>query len=146
MKIVFAAGVLILVAFVVVLQFIPLGIEPLTEVYFENHTKLPVHIFPMQKYNFSFTVRNLEYQRMGYDYEIFVDGYLTNEVRFELGDNESGTFFESFVLGRDFERARIEVFVKKDYSLENPEFRDKLWWPDPNAVDVIDVHFWVDRK
>ena len=26
-----------------------------------------------------------------------------------------------------------------------PEFKTKLWWPDPNYPTKIDIHFWVDE-
>ena len=26
-----------------------------------------------------------------------------------------------------------------------PEFKTKLWWPDPNCPMEIDIHFWVDE-
>ena len=64
MKTVVIGGVAILAVFLLVLLFIPLGIEPLTEVYFENHTTLPAYLFLDKPYNFSFTIHNLEYQEM----------------------------------------------------------------------------------
>ena len=68
MKYIIIAGVVILVAFLIVLSFIPLGIEPLTELYIENHTELPKNVYLNKTYNFSFTANNLEYQDVEYEY------------------------------------------------------------------------------
>ena len=78
MKTVFIAGIVLLGIFLFVLAFIPLGIEPLTEVYFENHTALPAYLFLDKPYNYSFTVHNLEYQEMKYYYS--VDAYDENNT------------------------------------------------------------------
>lgn len=150
MKKVLIAGIIILIGFIVVLQFIPLGIEPLTELYFENHTKLPKYIFPGREYNFSFTIHNLEYQDMGYDYS--VDAYKGNEFWYNLdsgrvfiGDNESATLGGEFVLNKGFDRARIQINIEKDHLDIVPDFKKKLWWPDPNYPDSVDIHFWVEE-
>jgi hypothetical protein len=150
MKKVFAAGVVILIVFIIVLQFIPLGIEPLTELYFENHTKLPVYIFPMRYYNFSFTIHNLEYQEMGYNYSVDVykgdDFWYTEDFgRVIIADNESVTLFEDFALSRGFDRAKVQVNIKKDDLGIVPDFKKKLWWPDPNYPENVDIHFWVEE-
>lgn len=150
MKKVLIAGVVIIIAFIVVLQFIPLGIEPLTEVYFENHTKLPVYIFPMKDYNFSFTIHNLEYQNMGYDYKVEVYKgddfwYMLDSGRVTMQDNESRTVKSEFVLSKGFERARVQIIVEKDHLGIVPDFKKKLWWPDPNYPNSIDIHFWVEE-
>jgi hypothetical protein len=151
MKYVLIWGIILLAVFLFVLAFIPLGIEPLTEVYFENHTKLPVYVFLDNPYNFSFTVHNLEYQRMRYTYTI--DAYDENntflfnvdEDEFILEDNQSVTVGERFIMDNPFHRAKIVVNVNKDLSLETPKFKKKLWWPDPNYPMSIDVHFWVEE-
>ena len=72
MKYVFAAGVIILAIFLGVLSQIPLGIEPLTELYFDNHTGLPSSVSLNKIYDFAFTTNNLEYQDMRYYYNISV--------------------------------------------------------------------------
>ena len=150
MKKVLIGGVIILVAFIVVLQFIPLGIEPLTEVYFENHTSLRLNSFPNEEYGFSFSVRNLEYQDMGYDYSVDVYKgedfwYNLDSGRILIGNNESETVSEKFTLSRGFDRVRIQVVVEKDHLGIVPDFKKKLWWPDPNYPDSIDIHFWTDE-
>ena len=133
------------------LAFIPLGIEPLTEVYFENHTALPAYLFLDKPYNYSFTVHNLEYQEMKYYYS--VDAYDENNTllynmdngEIHLYNNESKTINEQFIMKESFERTQIVVNVSKDLSLERPKFKDKLWWPDPNYPMNIDLHFWVEE-
>ena len=150
MKKVLIIGVVILIIFVVVLQFIPLGIEPLTELYFENHAQLRANIFSGVEYNFSFTIRNLEYQDMAYNYRISAFKgdefwYELDSGRVEVGDNESVTVFEDYVLSKGFGRARVQVDVDKDHLGIVPDFKKKLWWPDPNYPESIDIHFWVDE-
>ena len=151
MKRVIIFGALIVVAFIVVLQFIPLGIEPLTEVYFENHTLLRANSFPEEEYNFSFTIHNLEYQDMAYNYNIsrydvdeaFIE--LLAEDRAYLGDNKSITIFQEFVLPKGFDRTRLLIEVEKDHLNRTPDFKKKLWWPDPNYPNKIEIHFWTDE-
>lgn len=151
MKKVFIYGVVILAIFLVVLSFIPLGIEPLTEVYFENHTKLPAYLFLNKPYNYSFTVHNLEYQKMRYNYTIDAYGeddsllYNMDKGEFILLDNETKTIYEEFTMYKHFNRTKVVVNVTKDLSLETPSFKNKLWWPDPNYPMSIDVHFWIEE-
>lgn len=47
--------------------------ETFTELYFENHLKLPSTIKIGEKYPFSFTIHNLEYKTMNYPYEVYID-------------------------------------------------------------------------
>jgi len=150
MKYLIIAGIVIVGIFLIVLSHIPLGIEPLTEVYIENHTLLPINVFLNKTYNFSFSVHNLEYQKMGYTYTIKV--YDINETfLFEVGkgklvlvNNETETINADYKFNQSFGRAKIEVLVKK-IKLETPDFEKKLWWEDPNYPNEIDVHFWVDE-
>lgn len=46
--------------------------ETFTELYFENHTQLPGTITRWQKYLFSFTIHNLEYQDVDYPYSVYL--------------------------------------------------------------------------
>ena len=152
MKKVFIAGIVIVAIFIVALRFIPLGIEPLTELYFEDHTNLPSSVSLGEAENFSFTVHNLEYQKMRYNYS--VDFYSENDTfvnNLEKGviileQNESKTVDEFFTMRNDFNRTKVVVRIDKDLSLENPKFKDKLWWPDPNYPMSIDIHFWIEEK
>ena len=130
MKYVLIAGALILIGFIVVLQFIPIGIEPLTEMYFENHTKLPAYIFFNKTYDFAFSVRNLEYRNMSYEYSVILE---YNETRkeidsgtFTIANNETRTINESFVLLERADRYRMNVTLVKDNN------------------ESIDLHFWME--
>lgn len=151
MKTVLIAGIVIVGIFLIVLAFIPLGIEPLTEVYFENHTALPAYLFLDKPYNFSFTIHNLEYQKMRYEYSI--DAYSEDDTllynidsgELLMFDNETKTTNEQFIMNDNFNRTKIVVNVTKDLSLEDPKFKHKLWWPDPNYPMSIDIHFWVEE-
>jgi hypothetical protein len=150
MKYVAIAAIVLLGIFLFVLLFIPLGIEPLTEVYFENHTQLPVYIFMDKPYDFSFTVHNLEYQRMRYYYT--VDTFDENGTfmfnidknQFILEENQSVNVGERLIMDKPFNRTKIVVNITKDLSLETPSFKKKLWWPDPNYPMNIDIDFWVE--
>jgi nicotinic acid mononucleotide adenylyltransferase len=151
MKTILIAGIIIIGVFLFVLAFIPLGIEPLTEVYFENHTQLPVYLFLDKPYNYSFTVHNLEYQKMRYTYTVdtFDENgkllYNMDKGEFILGMDEKSVIEESFKLAEHFNRTEIVVNVSKDLSLERPKFKNKLWWPDPNYPMSIDIHFWIEE-
>ena len=150
MKYIIIAGLVILAVFLVVLSQIPLGIEPLTEVYLENHTALPKNVYLNKMYNFSFTVHDLEYQNMEYNYA--VDVFDVNNTllfniangNFTLANNESKTITENYIFNKSFDRARIEVNITK-IKIEKPWFEKKLWWQDPNYPNNIDIHFWVDE-
>ena len=150
MKYVITVGILIVVGFLIALSFIPLGIEPLTELYLENHTALPVNVFLNKTYNFSFTTHNLEYQDVEYNYS--VNAYDVNntllfkidEGKFTLANNERKTLNENYIFKKPFNRAKIEVKIEKNL-IGSPEFKRKLWWPDPNYPMEIDIHFWVDE-
>jgi len=150
MKYIIIAGIAILAIFLAVLYFIPLGIEPLTELYLENHTELPKNVFLNKTYNFSFATHNLEYQDVEYNYtvEAFdINNTLLFEIdkgKFSLADNESKTISENYKFLNGFNRAKIEVKIYKNL-IGEPEFKRKLWWPDPNYPMEIDIHFWVDE-
>lgn len=151
MKTVFIAGLVLIAIFLLVLSFIPLGIEPLTEVYFNNHTQLPAYLFLNKPYNYSFTIHDLEYQKVRYTYTVdaFDENdtllYNMNKGEVILNNNESAIINESFIMKNDFNRTQIVVNVSKDLSLETPAFKKKLWWPDPNYPMNIDIHFWVEE-
>jgi len=150
MKYIIIAGVIILAAFLAVLSQIPLGIEPLTELYIENHTELPKNVYLNKTYNFSFTTHNLEYQDVAYNYSVKafdVNGTLLQEIdsgTFTLANNESKTTYMDYKFEEQFKRAKIQVVINKNL-IGEPEFKRKLWWPDPNYPTEIDVHFWVDE-
>jgi hypothetical protein len=151
MKAILIGGIVILGIFLFILAFIPLGIEPLTEVYFNNHTALPAYLFLDKPYNYSFTVHNLEYQRMRYEYSVdaFDESdkllYNLDKGEFILEDNQSVRVDDRLIMDEHFNRTKIVLNVQKDLSLETPAFKKKLWWPDPNYPMSIDIHFWVEE-
>jgi hypothetical protein len=152
MKWVLIGGIAILAIFLVVLSFIPLGIEPLTELYFENHTALPSNISLNTPQSFSFTIHNLEYQKMGYNYS--VNAYSESDVllfnldsgNIVLEENGTKTISENFNVKDSFGRMKIVVTINKDDLGIVPDFKKKLWWPDPNYPTKIDIHMWIDEK
>jgi len=152
MKYIIIAGAVILAIFLLVLTQIPLGIEPLTEMYFENHTSLPKYLFLNNPDNFSFTVHNWEYQKMRYLYTVAFydenDNFLYNIDSGEiiLENNESKTIPEQLTMYNHFQRTKVLVNIEKDLSLETPDFKNKLWWHDPNYPMQIDIHFWIEEK
>jgi len=149
MKYVVIGGIVILAVFLAALSQIPLGIEPLTELYFEEHTELPRHVFLDKEYNFSFSVVNLEYRGMDYEYSVVAEvGEETRELDsgvISLWHEENGTIEESFSFDEGFEKAKIVVNIEKVPIGEEPWFKKKLWWPDPNYAEEIDIHFWVEE-
>lgn len=151
MKYIIIAGVIILIGFIAALSQIPRGIEPLTELYLENHTELPKHLFLDKPYNFTFTVNNLEHQHMNYEYIIEAydeEGELISEIdrgAFFLRNESKMTFIKEFSLNERFERAKINIKLNKQPSETEPWFQKKLWWHDPNYPTEINIHFWVEE-
>jgi len=142
MKYVLIAAGVILVVFLAVLSQIPIGIEPLTELYFENHTELPKTLKIGEECRFAFTIHNLEYIDMNYTYEITAEyrneKRVINTDNVFLADNESKMINEKFKLNEHFERAKINVKLIK--LTENPMQKD------PNLKNItINIHFWVDE-
>ena len=96
-------------------KLVPLP-ETFTELYFEDHLKLPktVDKNPSKEYSFKFTIHNLEYKNMKYKYEIKAitdtteDIFATDEA--ELKQNEFKTIPFTFVLKQpEPKRVKIEV-------------------------------------
>jgi len=136
-KFIIIAAITILAIFLIALAQIPLGIEPLTELYFENHTTLPKYLFLNKTYNFPFTMRNLEYQEVKYNYTLLLQnetGETFGEIdkgSVPLSNNGSKTIDEVFKIMQPFKRAKVSIEITKE-RLSIPEFKKKLWWPDPN--------------
>lgn len=142
MKYIIPMVIAIILIFLFVLSYIPIGIEPLTEAYFENHTKLPANLFLNKSYNFSFTVHNLEYMNMTYSYNVDMSyGNKTQNIdngSIFLGNNETASIFEEFRINEHFKRASINILILK--MNENPMQKD------PNLKNrTIDLHFWADE-
>jgi len=128
MKYVLIGAAVIVVVFLFVLSKIPIGIEPLTELYFDNHTNLPSEVEPNKIYDFSFTINNLEYQNMTYNYIANVKyGNVSSFIDIDnvtLENNQSISIPETFLIPENFTRAEIIVTIKNNQS----------------------IHFWVNQK
>ena len=89
---------------------------------------------------------------MGYNYTIIA--YDTNDTIIKqissqyttIPDNQSTTILQEYNLPKGFDRAKIQVVIYKDHLNITPEFKKKLWWPDPNYPEQVDIHFWVDER
>jgi len=151
MKYIIISSVLILAIFLAFLSQIPRGIEPLTELYFENHTELPKYLFLNKDYNFSFTVHNLEYTGMKYEYIINIineSGKTTFELdkkKLYLSNNESKTISENFNINKSFGRSKIDIQLNKLTSGNEINAKNRFWWKDKNYPNNITIHFWVEE-
>jgi uncharacterized membrane protein len=123
MKYVIIGAVIIIGIFLYVLSTIPIGIEPLTELYFNNHENLPKTVEPNKLYKFSFTINNLEYKNMTYNY--IVKGYnmTIDNNNVTLENNQSASIIEYFLMPENFTRTNITVTIKNNQS----------------------IHFWVEN-
>ena len=166
MKYIIGAGVLILIGFLVALQFIPIGIEPLTEVYFENHTKLPANVFLNRSYNYTFTVHNLEYRTMNYQYNIteVFGGQIIEELTTDLENitsNVTGiTVSDLRNITRPVFRTPVIAIKSGNFTLDNNQsislfenFSFSRRFDRAQIVinitkdnnESIDIAFWVDE-
>ncbi len=101
--------------------------ERFTELYFEDHEKLPKEIIATQEPKFKFTVHNLEYEPFTYDYKVQAlsteSAKLLNEGTFTLKHDEYKTISGSISTAEASIRTKINV------SLENKN---------------QSIHFWVN--
>ena len=98
--------------FLIYHKLLPLP-ETLTELYFEDHLKLPNRIDPKKEYNFSFTVHNLEYKDMEYIYKVKAKSensqYLITNGNINLKHDEYKNVAVVFKLKNIKERTKVEV-------------------------------------
>lgn len=145
MKCIIIAFVIILAGFIITLIFIPIGIEPLTELYFNNHTKITAYAFLRHAYTYSFSVHNLEYMDMNYSYSIIQQvndsaqrPILLNYGNFSLANNQTASFNESIIFMNHFGKAKITVRVDK--------LNDNPYQKDPNLKNIsLFIHFWAEE-
>jgi hypothetical protein len=97
--------------------------ETFTELYFENHTELPLLIaspneFTWYKnpntnlYQFSFTIHNLENKDMVYKYEVYSfedEQIIIDQGNVLIKNNQSKTITENFTLPSDALRTKVTV-------------------------------------
>ncbi len=101
--------------------------ERFTELYFEDHDKLPKQLIATQEPKFQFTVHNLEYEPFTYNFKVEAlsteSAKLLNEGSFTLNHDEYKTITESISTAEASIRTKINV------SLENKN---------------QSIHFWVN--
>jgi hypothetical protein len=120
---------IIIIAFLVALSFIPIGKEPLTELYFNDHLAIPKLAHVNDTYNLSFTINNLEYKDMPYPYKITEKyGNVSKTIaegNIFLADNTSTSVPFSFSFNETFKRAQVQITLT-----------------DKNQS----IHLWVDER
>lgn len=67
-----------------------------------------------------------------------------DKASFTLANNESKSVNVDYRFDSGFNRAKIQVVITKNL-IGTPEFKRKLWWPDPNYPYTVDIHFWIDE-
>ncbi len=88
--------------------------ETFTELYFENHTKLPKYVSKYTDYPYSFTIHNLEHKDMKYQIEIFI---VKDQQKIPLESGAVTLKHDEFktikkVLRQDEPKGRVKVVVK----------------------------------
>lgn len=102
--------------------------EPFTELYFEDHLNLPKTLEATEEANFKFTVHNLEYKPMDYEYSVEAiasdSSRLIKQGSFKLLHDEYATFEETVSTAEAKQRTKINI-----------------------NLDNIDqsIHFWVNE-
>ena len=101
--------------------------EPLTELYFEDHTKLPKAIVSEKEYQFGFVVHNLEYKDFIYDYSVIAEASKSATIlakgSFSLKHDEYKTVSEKFSISD--EDLKTKIIVNLDNKKQG-------------------IHFWVN--
>lgn len=101
--------------------------ETLTELYFENHLKLPAYLNNTKPYTFSFTIHNLEYKTMTYHYQVTAEA------------SDSATVWDdgTVTIPHDVKQTITESVADK-----LPAQRTKV------VINLVDqnqpIHFWMD--
>ena len=117
--------------------------ETFTELYFEDHTHLPLEIkptytppinFPLKGYVFAFTIHNLENKDMQYPYEVYIDlageKTLIEKKTVVVKNNESKTIKESFSALHNSPTRKIVVnLIEKNQQID-------FWMKEP-AISVM---------
>jgi hypothetical protein len=116
MKVVLAAAAILLIVLVVGLHYIPQNDEPLTELYFDNHTMLPTAATPVVTplpLQFSFAIHNLEGQSLEYRYTVVLQTGSENVTlqtgNVTLADNETMHIPVNAIIYYSFNRASVNV-------------------------------------
>jgi hypothetical protein len=128
MKYVLITAAVLLAVLIIGIRAIPKNNEPLTELYFDDHLDLPKTAEINKEYNFSFAIHNLEYQEMGYKYEITIEynnrKFILDKNIIYLNNEETKHIQGKFTIPDKFDRAKITVnLINKNQA----------------------IHFWVDK-
>ncbi len=88
--------------------------ETFTELYFEDHLKLPQETTLEKTYSFKFTVHNLEYKDMDYPYEVYIASNSAKLMTIDKGTislkhDQYQTVLERYVLEGKIKRAKVVV-------------------------------------
>lgn len=110
--------------------------ERLTELYYENHTKLPVKYLPDTPQNFSFTVHNLEYETTIYTYLITQESE-DGQQRRQLTDG-------SFALHHDTFRTTAVTIAPVDLGPRVKIITTITHRSAQNNQEAI--HYWVNKE
>jgi uncharacterized membrane protein len=117
MKYIIIGGLLVVAVFILILSSIPIGKEPLTELYFVSYENYPKSMVVGENASFSFVIRNLEYQKLNYTYVVSSNynnkTIVLKEKTVELSDKQQMTVPVSFSFDEKFERAKIEVALSE---------------------------------
>jgi hypothetical protein len=96
--------------------------ETFTELYFNDHLKLPSTVKTGDKYSFEFTVHNLEYKTIKYPYEVYVS---VNSVKqnvdkniFSLKQNEYKIIKENFTVNVATRSAVVINLINKKQQID----------------------------
>lgn len=104
--------------------------ETFTELYIENHTKLPRSTEINTARTFSFTIHNLEYKTMTYPYEVYIE---------DIDGNKAEILKDIVKLDHD-QKKTIPVY----YQLNIPLQRAKV------VVNLIgkkqQIHYWIGNE
>ncbi len=93
--------------------------ETFTELYFEDHTKLPHTLTVSEQYSFRFTIHNLENRDMNYPYEFYVDlgkdKLMLDKGNVFIKKDGYKTISRTFVVNDVLKRSRFVVnLINKD--------------------------------
>ncbi len=88
--------------------------ETFTELYFEDHLKLPKDTILEKSNSFKFTIHNLEYKDMDYPYEVYIASngaklQMIDKGTFTLKHDQYQTVLERYTLDEEIKRAKVVV-------------------------------------
>ena len=87
--------------------------ETFTELYFEDHLKLPDKVSASKTYAFKFTIHNLENKDMEYPYQVYIktdnQKYTINSNNVSIKNNEYKTISETFSIPKIAGRSAVVV-------------------------------------